>query len=78
MTAESLIQQLVVAGQYIDPSQWQGLLAEVTIHHRQTVSLMTDAGSGEGKEILDAGKYALVRCEHRANQTSTPARSNPS
>jgi hypothetical protein len=72
MTAESLIQQLIVAGQYIDPSQWQGVLAEVTIHHRQTVSLMSDAGSGEGKGIsVDTGKYALVRCEHVPGQTST-------
>src|SRR5206468_1586956 len=71
LTADSLIQQLV-AKQYIDRSQWQGVLAEVTIHHRQRVSLMADAGSGEGNEMsVDTGKYALVRCEHVPNQTST-------
>jgi hypothetical protein len=71
VTADSLIQQLV-AKKYIDRSQWQGVLAEVTIHHRQRVSLMADAGSGEDNGLpVDTGKYGLIRCEHVPNQTPT-------
>jgi hypothetical protein len=71
VTADSLIQQLATKP-YIDRNEWQGVLAEVTIHHRQTVGLMADAGSGELDELaVDTGKYALARCEHVPNQTPT-------
>jgi len=63
-----LINQLLVNRGFIDSTQWTGILAEVTIHHRQTVTLMADDGSGsDGSYSLDAGsRFALVRsvCAH--------------
>jgi hypothetical protein len=68
-TPADLINQLLVSGGFIDSAQWSGILAEVTIHHRQTVSLMKDDGSGDGPYNLDTGsRFAVVRSELKPGQ----------
>jgi hypothetical protein len=48
-----LINVLLVNPGYIDRNQWKDILVEVSIHHRQTVSLMVDDGSGDRSYDLD-------------------------
>jgi hypothetical protein len=64
-TTDDLIKRLLVDQNLIDGAQWADKLAEVTIHHRQLVTLMSDDGAGaDGSYSLDTNsRFALMRSE---------------
>ncbi len=67
--------------QIIDSTQWSGILAEVTIHHRQTVALLSDDGSANPNQVLnfDTGsRFALVRSEFIPGKPQTASALFPS
>ncbi|MHB0773311.1 hypothetical protein ACYCVF_33065 [Bradyrhizobium sp. 1.29L] len=75
-TTEDLITQVLASRQIIDSAQWSGILAEVTIHHRQTVALLADDGSATPNQTLnlDTGsRFAIVRSEFIPGKPQTPS-----
>ncbi len=80
-TTEDLIRQVLANRQIIDSTQWSGILAEVTIHHRQTVALLSDDGSANPNQVLnfDTGsRFALVRSEFIPGKPQTASALFPS
>ncbi|MCP1975659.1 hypothetical protein [Bradyrhizobium elkanii] len=80
-TTEDLIREVLANRQIIDSKQWAGIVAEVTIHHRQTVALLADDGSASPNQALnlDTGsRFALVRSEFVPGKPQTPSALFPS
>ncbi|MEY9699512.1 hypothetical protein ABIE71_002255 [Bradyrhizobium diazoefficiens] len=80
LTPLDLVDQLLVDPGLIDGSQWSDKLVEVTIHHRQIVTLMADAGGGrDDLYSLDTrSRFALVRSELKPGQNPSASELFPS